>query len=150
MSDASAMRERELRLSCLAAAMIAGLFWALSLFAIVRICALNGLERNSFDSPMGWAVLALGWLIGPVSLSIAWYANIPLLVCIGTLFRGRVPNFWLASASLGLALTGLLPLHLSGQWSLLRGLAVWCWLGAFAAIWIPAAFMRWPTSESAG
>ena len=105
------------------------------------------LNRDIPSAGRGWGLLKYGWL-GPMGLSVAWYGNIPFLICIATLLCGRVPRFDVATVSLGIAASGLLPisgLHIfqGPTWSLIRGPAVWLWLASFVIVWLPAAYTRW-------
>ncbi len=59
---------------------------------------------------LGWRFLAYGWL-GPVALSFAWYANIPLALCMIRMARGIAPNFLSSSIALFLALTVFIRAH---------------------------------------
>jgi hypothetical protein len=95
--------------------------------------------------------IEVGW-IGPLVLSVAWYGNFLLLICIVMLLRGRVPSFALATVSLGLAVSGLLPIggleeRWGVPWSLVRGPAVWLWLASFVIAWLPGAYIRWLLRE---
>ena len=123
---------------------LATALWVGSLFADMGIYPLAH-DVPHVDS--GWVLLRYGWL-GPFVLSIGWYGNFPLLICIVTLLRGRVPSFALATASLAIAASSLLPIvGLDPRWdvplSLIRGPAVWLWLASFVIVWLPAAYTRW-------
>ena len=126
--------------------LLAAALWVGSLFADMGIYPLgNGVSHE--DS--GWVLLRWGW-IGPLVLSVAWFGNILLLICIVMLLCGRIPNFVLATVSLGIAASGLLPIvGLDPRWdvplSLVRGPAVWLWLASFVIVWLPAAHSRWVT-----
>jgi hypothetical protein len=123
---------------------LAAALWIGSLFADVGVYPLTD-DVPHEDS--GWVLLEYGW-IGPFVLSIAWYGNILFLICIVTLLRGRVPRFALATASLGIAASSLLPIvgldeRLGVPLSLVRGPAVWLWLMSFLIAWLPAAYSQW-------
>ena len=81
--------------------LLAAALWLGSLFADVGIYPLTGGDAHE-DS--GWVLLQWGW-IGPFILSVAWYGNILLPISIVMLMRGRVPNFRLATVSLGIAVS---------------------------------------------
>lgn len=134
--------EEDLRMQLFVAALLAVSFWLMSLFADVQI---YGPGRSMVG---GWFLLAVGWFAGPLSLSVAWYANIPLFVCLWRMLLGRLPNFWLASIALSIALSSLLPMLMGNMVTLVRGPGVWLWLASFLVIWIPPAFMRWPGRRS--
>jgi hypothetical protein len=90
---------------------------------------------RSVESMHGFRLAVLGWL-GPVALSVAWYANIPYFYCIWKLFRGQAPRR-AALAACGLALTALLPHAIYSEvdgWhrAYIVGPALWLWLSAFA------------------
>jgi hypothetical protein len=124
--------------------LLAAAIWVGSLFADMGIYPL------AHDVPhvdRGWVLLRYGWL-GPFVLSVAWYGNILLLICIAMLLCGRAPSFALATVSLGIAASSLLPIvGLDGRWgvpwSLVRGPAVWLWLASLVIAWLPAAHSRW-------
>jgi hypothetical protein len=123
---------------------LAAALWVGSLFADVGVYPLTD-DVPHEDS--GWVLLQWGW-IGPFVLSVAWYGNILFVICIVMLLRGRVPNFALATASLGLAASSLLPImgideRLGVPLSLVRGPALWLWLTSFVIAWLPAAHSRW-------
>ena len=126
--------------------LLAAALWVGSLFADMGIYPLgNGVSHE--DS--GWVLLRWGW-IGPLVLSVAWYGNIPLLICIAMLLGSRRPGLGLATVSLGIAASGLLPMYTydmvpGSTWSLVRGPAVWLWLASFVIVWLPAAHSRWVT-----
>jgi len=124
--------------------LLAAALWVGSLFADMGIYPLAD-DVAHVDS--GWVLLRYGWL-GPFVLSVGWYGNFPLLICIVMLLRGRAPSFTLATVSLGIAASSLLPIvGLDGRWgvplSLVRGPAVWLWLASFVIAWLPAAHSRW-------
>jgi hypothetical protein len=74
-----------------------------------------------------------GWL-GPLGLSVAWYANIPLLLCASKMFRGKPPKISLSLGGAFVAYTALLPHFVPdmsrGGWQPedLFGPALWIWL----------------------
>ena len=138
-----------LRSYLLIAGLLAALFWTLSLSADLHLDGVYRQLGHDDESIKGWYLLLVGWFFGPLGLSIAWYANILLLICIGTMFFGQVPNFWVASVAFGIAVSGLFPIYILSMVSgytlaLVRGPAVWLWLASFLIVWIPAAFLRWP------
>ena len=125
--------------------LFAGTLWVGSLFARVVAYPLIAGPRDELP---GWLVLIAGWFFGPISLSIAWYANIPLLFSIGQLLIGRVPNFRFATMSVAVAATALLPVHFidfewGTFWCLVSGPAVWLWLASFVIAWLPSLYIRW-------
>jgi hypothetical protein len=136
--------------------LFAALLWVVSLLAPVDIYPLfHPSHASKGQGAGGWLLFVLGWFWGPMGLSIAWYGNVSLLICIGILLAGRVPGFKLATTGRGLGLSGLLPVYyfdmVWGQTpSLVRGPAVWAWLAAFAIVWIPAASVRWLTPGADG
>jgi hypothetical protein len=83
----------------------------------------------------GYRLAIWGWL-GPLGLSVAWYAQIPFFYCVWNLFHGRAR--WRASmVALGLAATALLPHTIYSEvdgWhrAYFIGPAIWVWLSAFA------------------
>ena len=124
--------------------LLAMTIWLGSLFADVGIYPLT---QGDSHADSGWVLLEWGW-IGPFVLSVAWYGNILLPISIVTLLRGRTPDFRLATVSLGIAVSGLLPIvgldaRWDVPWSLVRGPAVWLWLASFVIAWLPAAYSRW-------
>ena len=124
--------------------LLAAVIWIGSLFAGMGIYPLAD-DVPHVDS--GWVLLRYGWL-GPFVLSVGWYSNFPLLICIVILLRGRAPSFALATVSLGIAASSLLPIvgldpRWGVPWSLVRGPAVWLWLTSFVIAWLPAAHSRW-------
>jgi hypothetical protein len=124
--------------------LLAAALWVGSLFADMGIYPL---ADNVPHVDKGWVLLRYGWL-GPFVLSVGWYGNFLLLICIVMLLRGRAPGFTLATVSLGIAASSLLPIvGLDPRWdvplSLVRGPAVWLWLASFVIAWLPAAHSRW-------
>jgi hypothetical protein len=121
--------------------------WAASIFTDLGFYPL--FHAPVYSPGTGWTLLIWGWL-GPTGLSVAWYGNIPLLVCIAMLLCSRRPSFGLATVSLVIAASGLLPMYTydmipGSTWSLVRGPAVWLWLASFVIAWLPAAHSRWVT-----
>ena len=121
--------------------------WTASLFADLGFYPL--FHASAYSPGTGWTLLIWGWL-GPTGLSVAWYGNIPLLICIAMLLCSRTPSFRLATVSLGIAASGLLPVYTydmvpGSPWTLVRGPAVWLWLASFVIVWSPAAHSRWVT-----
>jgi hypothetical protein len=135
------------------AALIAALFWIVSLSVDVQI---YDFRDAAYDSrTKGLILLIFGWLFGPLGLTVAWYANLPLLVCIGLMLFGRVPSFLTASVSLVLALTALFPMYFwdprwGGGLSFVRGPAIWLWLASFVTVWLAVALLAWPNSRTEG
>src|SRR5262249_15032629 len=92
----------------------------------------------------GWAVALWGWL-GPFALAPGWYANIPFAISLSRGLRNQPPGRWSVLTGIVLALTALMPFWYSdfefggGGWHVLRGPALWLWLGACAFIWLPAS-----------
>src|ERR1700730_14101636 len=113
MSWPNSIQASNRRYYLLMAALVAALCWITSLSADVDVYAFS--DSRYDDLLRGWALLLFGWLFGPLGLTIAWYANVSLLVCICMMLSGRTPNFRFASASLGLALTGLLPMYVNNN-----------------------------------
>ncbi len=81
-------------------------------------------------------MLLLGW-IGPLGLSPAWYANIPLLFSNYRMLKGLSPGWILPLMSVSLAFTALFP-HLELEtpnynWQATKfvGPAIPIWLAAF-------------------
>jgi hypothetical protein len=92
----------------------------------------------------GYRLALFGWL-GPLELSIAWFANLPYFYCCMKLLRGNAPSRRAATVALLVALTALLPQLAYSEvfgWTKasLAGPAIWLWLTAFvinfALAWI--------------
>lgn len=104
------------------------------------------LNPDGFHGGLGLMLLELGWL-GPIEYSPAWYANIPLTVCVILMAFGRPPGKRLSLIGLTVAFTVFLPYwqisfsddrggHLAWE----GGPAVWAWLAAFT-VTTTASFM---------
>jgi hypothetical protein len=117
---------------------VVGLF-AASLF-------LPGHQRTSAGSILGqaddvvpgWRLASLGWL-GPLELCFAWFANLPLIVCVVRMLRGKSPNRPVAIATACLALSVLLPQRIwqpADGWHTghFHGAAIWLWLSCFGVV----------------
>lgn len=93
---------------------------------------------ESLEVGKGWQLAAFGW-IGPIGLCFAWFANIPLVVCVLKMLRGRPPGRRVSMVAACLALSVLLPhliLSFADGWhtGYLRGPAVWLWLSCFGIV----------------
>jgi hypothetical protein len=123
------------------AALVALALWTAALFAPFQIrCLIHCLNLPLHDEHAGYWILALGWFLGPLSLSLAWYVNVPLFICVTRLGLGRHPGTRTTIVGLILALTALLPvtgvdIETSG-WATLRGPAIWLWLLSFCVVTI--------------
>lgn len=134
---------RATTLRCLALAAV--LLWLLALPAPVRAIAIaiRGFHFAASDSGEGYGynLALMGWL-GPLGLSIAWYANIPFMIGLSQMMRGRPPASQLWRVTVCVAATSLLPhLFVSATWGLILvfhwGPALWLWLAAFSMLAIP-------------
>jgi hypothetical protein len=84
----------------------------------------------------GYRLAMFGWL-GPLELSIAWYANILYFYCCYKLWRGQAPSRRVSTIALAIAWTAFVPQLAYSEvygWSraYLTGPAIWLWVGAFA------------------
>jgi hypothetical protein len=94
--------------------------------------------HHSDDVVPGWRLASLGWL-GPLELCFAWFANIPLIICVVKMLRGSSPKQLTAVITSCLALSVLLPQLIwqpADGWHTghLYGAAVWLWLAAFGVV----------------
>jgi hypothetical protein len=111
--------------------------WVAALFApCAEVVEAGQFAPRHLDALHGYRLAAFGWM-GPLGLSIAWYANIPFLYCVWKLLRGQAPSLNVSLIAFCLALTALLP-HISysavdgRHLAHFSGPAVWLWLAAFA------------------
>lgn len=94
----------------------------------------------------GWRLAAFGWL-GPLELSFAWFANIPLAICVIKIFRGKAPGHAIVAMAVCLGLSALLPLRVFDPiygWSMgfVRGPTIWLWLVSIAMTVVAAIAAR--------
>jgi hypothetical protein len=133
-------------------ALVASLLWCTALFEPIRAVRVSA--GAPWFIPLDSLRLALfGWL-GPIFfLAPGWYANIPFAISLYRCFGGRVPGRRPAVIGLLFAATALIPFMVYDfwwglEWYVLRGPAVWLWLGAYALVWIPAILAdRLPLSQ---
>jgi hypothetical protein len=116
------------------AAGIAVALWTSSLF--IPSLAVGGDAESALYR--GSHILAIGWA-GPIGGAFAWYANIPWLVEVVRLARGKEPRLWLSAFALLLAfsmvLTPQLPIDgeaSSGTPTFVAG--AWVWLLSFCPL----------------
>lgn len=100
----------------------------------------------------GYFIAASGWL-GPLSLSVAWYANIPFVRCAYQLAQGRAPSETWAWAGLFLALSTFIPQVAwdsdgFSHFAFLYGLAVWLWLASFVVVLVAVYLPPGPPSRT--
>jgi hypothetical protein len=121
--------------------------WIAALFAPCAEVVEGGqFTLQHVDALHGYRLAALGWL-GPLGLSIAWYANVPFLYCVWELLREQAPALKVFLIAFCLALTSLLP-HISysavdgRHLAHFSGPAVWLWLMAFAINLVLATKLR--------
>ncbi len=94
--------------------------------------------HQSDDIVPGWRLAILGWL-GPLEFCFAWFANLPLIICVVKMLRGKSPKQLTAAITACLALSVLLPQRIwqpADGWHTghLYGAAVWLWLATFAVV----------------
>ena len=104
---------------------------------------------------LGYEALIKGWA-GPLMMfwhpsfgMFAWYANVPLAICMVQMLRGDPPTLQWALPGLALALTAFAPLYFysdaRGEDALCaRGPGFWLWICSFA---VTAAAAVWENSR---
>lgn len=112
-----------------------GVWIASNFVSCAQVVEASRYAPRSVDVMNGSRLTALGWL-GPLTLSFAWYANIPYFYSIWKLFRGHA-SWRVALIAFCLALTALLPHAIYSEvdgWhrAYIVGPALWLWLCAFA------------------
>jgi len=95
--------------------------------------------HQSDDVVTGWRLASLGWL-GPLELCFAWFANLPLIICVVKILRGKSPRPPTAVITACLGLSVLLPQRIwqpADGWHTghLYGTAVWPWLAGFGVVY---------------
>ena len=124
------------------------LLYATAVWASARqITEGSRLMPEQVEATRGTIILAVGWM-GPLGLSFAWYANLPLAWCMSRMARGRSPGWILPQIAGALAASSLLPFRIYSEvdgwhWGWLRGPAVWLWLSSFAVTFAAAVYSRW-------
>ena len=108
--------------------------------------------HQSDDVVPGWRLASLGWL-GPLELCFAWFANLPLIICVVKMLRGKSPKPPTAVITACLALSVLLPQRIwqpADGWHTghFHGPAIWLWLSCFTVILL--ASMQSDTRELKG
>jgi len=92
--------------------------------------------RRTVDVIPGWRFALLGW-VAPLEFCVAWFANIPFVICVFKLLRGNMPGHFLSVFTAGLAASALLPQLIfqpADGWHIghVGGPAVWLWLVSIA------------------
>lgn len=117
--------------TCRIAGALALTLWGAAFFFPAYYTSEKGLVYD------GLYVASAGFL-GPLALNFAWYANIPWLLTLIALFRGRAPRRPVVQIiSLLLALTALMVTTLFGRD---EGYTVQTWPGPACYLWI-ASFL---------
>ena len=124
----------------------------LFIFAVALIAPVTR-TTNSSPSPQqhtetvsGYRLLEFGWA-GPLQANIAWYANLPLALCIIQMLRGSPPGFNISRITASVVTTALLPFagySIFGGWypGYTRGPAEWLWLACFGVLFATALYAR--------
>lgn len=117
---------------------VIGLFAAALFLPGYQTTSAGAIIRQSDDIVPGWRLASLGWL-GPLELCFAWFANVPLIVMVVQMLRGKYPEQPISLITACLAFSVLLPQRIfqpADGWHAghFHGPAIWVWLSCFGVI----------------
>ena len=153
------MRRRTRITSAAAAAIALACFGAALAFPAIGTCY----GGSSCEIPNWFEnqnILLFGWM-AIFAGQIGWFANIPMVLNIRTLFSGHVPSFWLVGSEAALLATAVFTLqpsfglrlpHNEGYDEAVSylGRGFWLWVVAHAVVVVAAVVLRLSTRQRVG